>query len=84
VCEAAASDGFSADEFERARKKLHFAYALLQDSLFDRAVSLAEDTLLGFPLPEEIEALTRDFTLDEVGAAWQRVWRGRKLVALLS
>lgn len=84
VCSDAAEHGFEHDEFERARKKLRFTFALLEDRLLDRAVILAEDRLLDFPLPEEVEELSEELTLDQVSHAWKRVWGGRKLTALLA
>ncbi len=84
ICTEAAQAGFTEEEFERARKKLRFSYGLLEDSQLDRAVTLAEDQLLGFPLPEEIEVLMASLTRDDVSRAWQRVWNGRRLTALLT
>ena len=42
------------EELVRARKKLRYRYASLADSRFDRALALAEGTLLGFPLPGRV------------------------------
>ncbi|GBD25732.1 putative zinc protease [bacterium HR30] len=83
ICNQASESGFTQEEFDRARKKLRFAYALLEDSLLDRAVTLAEDRLLGFPLPEEVEVLIANLSRDEVSQAWRQVWQGRRLTALL-
>jgi len=84
VCEEAATGGFSADEVARARKKLRLNYTLLNDSLIDRAVALAEDTVLGFPLPEEACDLLNAISCETASAAWRRVWNGRRLFALLT
>ena len=43
--------GFTADELDRARKKLRYRYAVLADSRLDQAVALAESALWGFPDP---------------------------------
>ncbi|MCX8071500.1 MAG: insulinase family protein [Candidatus Binatia bacterium] len=84
ICADAAAWGFDKSEIERARKKLKFNYALLGNSLFDRAIALAEDCVLGFPLPEEAEDMISGFTDEEVEDAWRQVWLGRKLAALLT
>ena len=84
TCERAAADGFSADELQRARKKLRYRYASLAESRYDRALALAEGTLLGFPLPEEAERMVSRMPHAEIEAAWRNVLQGRTLTALLA
>ncbi len=83
TCRCAAEEGFSADELQRARKKLRYRYASLAESRFDRALALAEGTLLGFPLPEEAEHIVSRMPQHEIEAAWRAVLAGRSLTALM-
>jgi len=83
TCRRAADEGFTADELLRARKKLRYRYASLAESRFDRALALAEGTLLGFPLPEEAERIVSAMPQAEVETAWRDVLRGRTLTAVL-
>lgn len=84
TCTRAAREGFSDDELLRARKKLRYRYASMAESRFDRALALAEGTLLGFPLPEEAERLVSRMPQAEIEAAWRNVLQGRTLTALLT
>jgi predicted Zn-dependent peptidase len=84
TCERAAREGFAADELVRARKKLRYRYASLAESRFDRALALAEGTLLGFPLPEEAERMVSRMPQAEIEAAWRKVLRGPTLTAVLA
>jgi predicted Zn-dependent peptidase len=84
TCERAAVEGFSADELQRARKKLRYRYASLAESRFDRALALAEGTLLGFPLPEAAEQIVSRMPQAEIEAAWRSILQGRALTALLA
>ena len=84
TCQRAAAEGFSADELQRARKKLRYRYASLAESRYDRALSLAEGTLLGFPLPEEAERIVSRMPEAEIEAAWRGILQGRALTALLA
>ncbi len=84
TCQRAADEGFTPEELVRARKKLRYRYASLADSRFDRALALAEGTLLGFPLPEEAERLVSRMPPAEIEAAWRSVLRGRSLTAVLA
>lgn len=84
TCQRAADEGFSPDELARGRKKLRYRYASLAESRFDRALALAEGTLLGFPLPEEAERIVSRMPQAEIEAAWRQVLRGRTLVAMLA
>lgn len=84
TCTRAAAEGFAADELLRARKKLRYRYASLAENRFDRALALAEGTLLGFPLPEEAERIVSRMPQAEIEAAWRKVLQGRTLTALLA
>jgi predicted Zn-dependent peptidase len=84
TCQRAGTEGFSADELQRARKKLRYRYASLAESRYDRALALAEGTLLGFPLPEEAEHIVSRMPQAEIEAAWRSVLRGRTLTAVLA
>jgi len=84
TCRRAAAEGFSSDELLRARKKLRYRYASLAESRYDRALALAEGTLLGFPLPEEAERIVSRMPHAEIEAAWRSVLQGRTLTALLA
>jgi predicted Zn-dependent peptidase len=84
TCQRAAAEGFSADELQRARKKLRYRYASLAESRYDRALALAEGTLLGFPLPEDAERIVSRMPEAEIEAAWRSVLQGRTLTALLA
>jgi hypothetical protein len=83
TCRRAADEGFTADELVRARKKLRYRYASLAESRFDRALALAEGTLLGFPLPEEAERIVSAMPQAVVETGWRDVLRGRALTAVL-
>jgi len=84
TCARAAAEGFSDDELQRARKKLRYRYASLAESRFDRALALAEGTLLGFPLPEAAEQIVSRMPQGEIEAAWRGILEGRALTALLA
>jgi predicted Zn-dependent peptidase len=84
TCQRAAGEGFAPDELARARKKLRYRYASLAGSRFDRALALAEGTLLGFPLPEEAERMVSAMPQAQIEAAWRTVLQGRTLTALLA
>jgi predicted Zn-dependent peptidase len=84
TCERAAREGFTADELTRGRKKLRYRYASLAESRFDRALALAEGTLLDFPLPEEAERIVSRMPQGEIEEAWRRALQGRTLLAVLA
>ena len=84
TCERAAREGFTADELARGRKKLRYRYASLAESRFDRALALAEGTLLDFPLPEEAERIVSRMPQEEIEGAWRRALQGRTLLAVLA
>ncbi len=83
TCRRAAEGGFTADELERARKKLRYRYALLADSRFDQAVALAESALWVFPTPRETERIVASLSPAEIEAAWRRIVCGRGVTAVL-
>lgn len=84
TCRRAAEDGFTADELDRARKKLRYRYAVLADSRLDLAVALAESALWGFPTPDAAERLVARLSRAEVEGAWRRAVFGRGVRALLT
>jgi predicted Zn-dependent peptidase len=84
TCRGAARDGFTRDEFERARKKLRYRYAQLQDARHDQAVALAESALWGFPTPDEAERLVTRLSSAEIEAAWRRTLGSRAVTAVLA
>jgi predicted Zn-dependent peptidase len=84
TCERAAREGFSADELARGRKKLRYRYASLAESRFERALALAEGTLLDFPLPEEAERIVSRMPQEEIEGEWRRALQGRTLLAVLA
>ena len=83
TCERAASEGFGADELERARKKLRYRYASLAESRLDRAIALAEGALSGFPPPHEAQRMVEETTHAQVERAWRETLGGRTLTAVL-
>lgn len=84
TCEKAAVEGFSDEEVQRAKKKLRYRYASLGESRLERALSLAENTLSGFPLPEEAERTVQGLRRQEIEAAWRQALNGRTLTAVCS
>jgi predicted Zn-dependent peptidase len=84
TCERAASEGFSADELDRARKKLRYRYAILADSRLDQAVALAESALWGFPTPDETERIVARLSRREIEAAWGAAVAARRVRAVLT
>ena len=72
TCRAAANQGFSAEELDRARKKLRYRYAVLADTRLDQAMALAESALWGFPTPQETERIVAGLTRQEIEEAWRR------------
>lgn len=79
----AAEVGFGDDEMRRARKKLRYRYAYLAESRMDRALTLAEGSVAGFPLPEDSERIVAALTREDVEAAWRRTMASRTLTAIL-
>jgi predicted Zn-dependent peptidase len=83
TCGRAAEVGFTADELERARKKLRYRYAILADSRLDQAIALAESALWGFPTPQETEHIVATLSPGEIEHAWRRAVSGRGVTAIL-
>jgi predicted Zn-dependent peptidase len=83
TCRRAADAGFSADELERARKKLRYRYAILADSRLDQAIALAESALWGFPIPQETERIVATLSRDEIERAWRCAVTGGGVTAVL-
>ena len=83
TCRHAAAAGFTADELERARKKLRYRYATLADSRLDQAIAFAESALWGFPTPEETERIVATLSPAEIEQAWRRAVAGRGVTAIL-
>jgi predicted Zn-dependent peptidase len=83
TCHRAAESGFSADELERARKKLRYRYAILADSRLDQAVAIAESALWGFPTPHEAERIVATLAPAEIEQAWRRAMGSRGVTAVL-
>jgi predicted Zn-dependent peptidase len=84
TCRKAAVEGFSEEEVQRAKKKLRYRYASLAESRLERALSLAESTLTGFPLPEDAERTVQRLQRREIEAAWRQALDGRTLTAVSS
>jgi predicted Zn-dependent peptidase len=84
TCREAAREGFTRDEFERARKKLRYRYAQLQDARHDQAVALAESALWGFPTPDEAERLVARLSSAEIEAAWRDALSKQAVTAILA
>lgn len=82
TCTNAAENGFTDDEVVRAKKKLRYRYASLAEARLDRALSLAEGTLLGFPLPEESQKIVQRIERSEIESAWRSVLNGRVLTVV--
>lgn len=80
----AASDGFSAEEIDRARRKLRYRYARLAEAKLERAASHAAALLYGTPSLEEAEAMVASLRRDEIEQAWRAALGGRRLTGVLS
>ena len=81
ICVQAAAEGFGAEEFQRARKKSRYRYALLADNRLDEALALAESVLWGFPVPQEAEQIVEALSLAEVEEEWRRLLSARGTVS---
>jgi predicted Zn-dependent peptidase len=84
TCRRAAEEGFTADELDRARKKLRYRYAVLADSRLDLALALAESALWHFPTPQEAESIVATLSASEIEKAWRAAVSARSVTALLS
>jgi predicted Zn-dependent peptidase len=78
-----AAKGFSGDEFERARKKIHYRFARLADSRLDRALAHASRAACGHPSLADTERLIASMRPAEVEAAWRRALAAPTLTAVL-
>jgi predicted Zn-dependent peptidase len=83
TCEHAAT-GFSADELDRARKKVRYRFARLADSRMDRAISHAAREANGHPTLASTARLVERIGLGEVDGAWRALLRAPTLTAVLS
>jgi predicted Zn-dependent peptidase len=84
TCRRAAREGFEDADVKRARKKIRYRYALLDDNRLDQALALAESVLWGLPTPKEAEQIVCSLTLEEINAAWRRAVAAPCVTALLS
>jgi predicted Zn-dependent peptidase len=83
TCREAAA-GFSADELDRARKKVRYRFARLADSRMDRAVSHAGRLANHHPTLATTARLIERIGLADVNAAWRRALAAPTLTAVLS
>lgn len=77
------NEGFSGEDFERARKKLRYRFASVADERLGRALALTESVLLGFPAPAEAEEMVRQMERVEVETTWRLALAGHFLTARL-
>jgi predicted Zn-dependent peptidase len=78
-----AANGFSREEFQRARKKIRYRFARLADSRLDRALTHATREVSGQPSLAETERTIRSLRPAEVEAAWRRALAAPTLTAVL-
>jgi predicted Zn-dependent peptidase len=83
TCREAAA-GFSADELDRARKKVRYRFARLADSRMDRAVSHAGRLANHHPTLATTARLIERIGLADVNTAWRRALAAPTLTAVLS
>jgi predicted Zn-dependent peptidase len=83
TCREAAT-GFSADELDRARKKVRYRFARLADSRMERAVSHAGRFANHHPTLATTAAMIEHVGLADVDEAWRRVLKAPTLTAVLS
>ena len=83
TCREAAA-GFSAEELDRARKKVRYRFARLADSRMDRAVSHAGRLANHHPTLATTARLIDRIALTDVNAAWRRALEAPTLTAVLS
>lgn len=79
-----AGNGFSAEELERARKKVRFRFARLADSRLDRAVSHATRAVCDLPSLARSARLLQRIGHREVEDAWRRTLSAPTLTAVLA
>jgi predicted Zn-dependent peptidase len=75
---------FSAEEVERARRKLLHRHARLADSRLDRAIAHATRAAAGRPTVAEAARLVAATTREEVRRAWETHLRAPTLTCVLS
>ncbi|MBI2964091.1 MAG: insulinase family protein [Deltaproteobacteria bacterium] len=80
----AASEGFSAEEIDRARRKLRYRYARLSEAKLERAASHAAALLYGTPSLEEAEAIVASLRREEIERAWRVALGGPRLTGVLT
>jgi predicted Zn-dependent peptidase len=83
TCREAAA-GFTADELDRARKKVRYRFARLADSRMERAVSHAAREANAHPTLATTARVLDGIGLHEVDEAWRRILQAPTLTAVLS
>jgi len=83
TCRHAAA-GFSADELQRARKKIRYRFARLATSPLDRALAHAARAACGHPPLARTARLIESIRGEEVDEAWRRALAAPTLTAILS
>ena len=78
-----AAEGFSAEEFQRARKKIRYRFARLADSRLDRALGHASRAACDHPSLARTEGMIASLRPAEVEAAWRRALVAPSLTAVL-
>jgi predicted Zn-dependent peptidase len=78
-----AAAGFSAEELQRARKKVRYRFARLADSRLDRALAHASRAACGHPSLARTERMIASLRRAEVEAAWRRALEAPSLTAVL-
>jgi predicted Zn-dependent peptidase len=77
------AEGFSSDEFRRARNKIRYRFARLADSRLDRALAHASRAACGHPSLAATERTIVSLRPGEVEAAWRRALAAPTLTAVL-
>ena len=78
-----AADGFTAEEFTRARRKIQYRFARLADSRLDRALAHASRASGGHPTLATSERMVATLRPGEVEAQWRSLLRAPTLTAIL-
>ena len=78
-----AAEGFSAEEFQRARKKIRYRFARLADSRLDRALGHASRAACNHPSLARTESMIASLRPAEVEAAWRRALVAPSLTVVL-
>ncbi len=79
-----AAEGFTAEELDRARKKVRYRFARLADSRMERAVAHASRAASNHPSLTTTARLIDRIGLADVDAAWRRLLAAPTLTAVLS